>query len=71
VEDFTWLNEVREIRHSIDPPHPLVVKQVDLLATTTTQRSFPEKHPHCEIGFNFEGRSSQLIGMGPTEHMRS
>ncbi len=28
IEDVTWLNEVREVRHPLDITHPLLVRRV-------------------------------------------
>lgn len=65
VEAVTWLNEVREVRHPIDLNRPLIVRQGNLRTGPPLPQPsvpFPERHPYCEIGINFEGRSVQLIG---------
>jgi AraC-like DNA-binding protein len=65
VEDVTWLNEVREVRHPIDLTHPLIVRSVDIRSGPPLPQPsvpFPEKHPYCEIGFNLEGHFIQFVG---------
>jgi AraC family transcriptional regulator, arabinose operon regulatory protein len=65
VEDVTWLNEVREVRHPLDMTHPLIVRWVSVQSGPALPQPsvpFPEKHPYCELSFNFEGKVLQYIG---------
>jgi AraC-like DNA-binding protein/mannose-6-phosphate isomerase-like protein (cupin superfamily) len=61
-----WLGLVREVRHPIDPGHPLRVSHRRVMGDgglPLPSVPFPERHPYCEINFVVEGKGEQLIGM--------
>jgi AraC-like DNA-binding protein len=69
-DDIQWLNQVREVRHPIDSNHPIFVREVDIRTGDPRPQPavpFPERHPHCELNINFEGRITQFIGSEKAE----
>jgi AraC-like DNA-binding protein len=61
-----WLGQVREVRHPIDPGHPLRVSHRRVTGSARQPQPsvpYPERHPYCEFNFVAEGTGEQLIGM--------
>jgi AraC-like DNA-binding protein len=66
IGETEWLGRVREVRHAIDPAHPLRVATRRFIEGKAGPQSLPpcpETHPYCEITFAIEGRGEQLIGL--------
>jgi AraC family transcriptional regulator, arabinose operon regulatory protein len=64
LENMTWLGEVREVEHPINHLHPVTVRQDKVATGAAMQPSVlhPERHPYCELNYNFAGRGLQFIG---------
>lgn len=64
LEDVTWLCDVREVRHTVDQSHPLIVRRADADEGPIPHPSvpFPEKHPYCEVNFILKGEAVQYVG---------
>jgi AraC-like DNA-binding protein/quercetin dioxygenase-like cupin family protein len=66
IGETEWLGRVREVRHPLDPSHPLRVtlrRFTKSKAGVKNSDPCPETHPYCEITFALEGRGAQLIGL--------
>ncbi len=65
LKDVDWLRDVREVRHSIDQMHPLLVRDCTVKTGAPLPQPsvpFPEKHPYCELNYIFQGSITQYIG---------
>jgi hypothetical protein len=66
ASETEWLARVREVRHPLDPSHPLRVTYRRIndgprLPQPTVP--YPERHPYCEFNFSVEGNGEVFIGM--------
>jgi AraC-like DNA-binding protein len=63
--DLTWLGELHNVAHPINPTQPLVVRSTLVKAGGARPgptHPFPEQHSSCEIGMIVEGKVIQFIG---------
>jgi AraC-like DNA-binding protein len=61
-----WLAQVREVRHPLDPSHPLRVTHRRINSGPRLPQPtvpYPERHPFCEFNFAIEGSGEVFIGM--------
>jgi len=61
-----WLAQVREVRHPLDPSHPLRVSHRRITSGPRLPQPaipYPERHPYCEFNFAIEGSGEVFIGM--------
>jgi len=61
-----WLGRVREVRHPIDPSHPMRVtrrRHIDGGPLPCPSAAYPEMHPYCEVNFAIDGKGEQFVGM--------
>jgi AraC-like DNA-binding protein len=66
ASEIEWLGRVQEVRHPIDPSHPLRVtlrRFTEGKAGPQPVAPCPESHPYCEVTLAIEGLGEQFIGM--------
>ena len=68
LDDIAWLGEVREVRHPISQLHPLIVRPDGMATGLPLQPSVPhpERHPYCELNYQYAGGGIQFIGSQKT-----
>jgi AraC-like DNA-binding protein/quercetin dioxygenase-like cupin family protein len=69
-EDVQWLNDVREVRHSLSASRSISVREVQVATGDASPQPtvpFPERHPFCEFNVILEGEITQFVGAEKVE----